>query len=71
MVERFRFVDPQTVVIEATIEDPGALTRPGKLYCTLRLAPGERIREYECIENNEDLLRFEQILKTDPLYQKK
>jgi hypothetical protein len=47
------------------------LTKPGKLYYTLRLAPGERIREYECIENNEDLLRFEQILKTDPLYQKK
>ena len=71
VIERFRFVDPQTVVIEATIEDPGALTRPGKLYYTLRLAPGERIREYECIENNEDLIRFEQILKTDPLYQKK
>ena len=71
VVERFRFVDPQTVVMEATIEDPGALTKPGKLYFTLRLAPGERIREYECIENNEDLIRFEQILKTDPLYQKK
>jgi hypothetical protein len=70
VVERFRFVDPQTVVLEATIEDPGALTKPAKLYYTLRLAPGERIREYECLENNEDLLRFEQILKTDPLYRK-
>jgi hypothetical protein len=71
VVERFRFVDPQTVVLEATVEDPGALTKPWKQYFTLRLAPGERIREYECIENNEDLIRFEQILKTDPRYQKK
>ena len=71
VVERYRFVDSQTVVMEATIEDPGALTKPWKEYFTLRLAPGERIREYECIENNEDLIRFEQILKTDPLYQKK
>jgi len=70
VVERYRFVDPQTVVLEATVEDPGALTKPWKQYFTLRLAPGERIREYECIENNEDLLRFEQILKADPLYRK-
>jgi hypothetical protein len=71
VVERYRFVDSETVVLEATIEDPGALTRPWKQYFTLRLAPGERIREYECIQNNEDLIRFEQILKTDPRYQKK
>ena len=71
VVERYRFVDSQTVVMEATVEDPGALTKPWKTYYTLRLAPGERIREYECVENNEDLLRYEQILKTDPRYQKK
>ena len=71
VVERYRFIDSATVVLEATIEDPGALTRPWKQYFTLRLAPGERIREYECIQNNEDLIRFEQILKTDPRYQKK
>jgi hypothetical protein len=71
VVERYRFIDPQTVVLEATVEDPGALTKPWKQYFTLRLAPGERIREYECIENNEDQLRFEQILKTDPHYEKK
>jgi hypothetical protein len=71
VVERYRFVDSETLVMEATIEDPGALTRPWKQYFTLRVAPGERIREYECIQNNEDLIRFEQILKTDPRYQKK
>jgi len=71
VVERYRFVDPHTVVMEATIEDPGALTKPSKTYFTLRLAPGERIREYECLENNEDLARFGQILKTDPRYEQK
>jgi hypothetical protein len=71
VVERYRFVDPQTVVLEATVDDPGALTKPWKQYFTLRLSPGERIREYECIENNEDQLRFEQILKSDPRYEKK
>ena len=30
---------------------------------TLRLRPGERIREYECIESNEDLQRFERLLE--------
>ena len=28
-----------------------------------RLRPGERIREYECIESNEDLQRFERLLQ--------
>lgn len=71
VIERYRFVDRQTVVMEATVEDTGALTKPWKQYFTLRLAPGERIREYECVQNNEDLLRYQQILKTDPRYQNK
>jgi hypothetical protein len=71
VVERYHFVDSQTVVMEATIDDPGALTKPWKEYFTLRIAPRERIREYECLENNEELNRFEEILKTDPIYQKK
>ena len=71
VVERYQFVDAETVMLEATIEDPGALTRPWKTYFTLRLKPGERIREYECGHNNEDLLRYQEILKNDPLYQKK
>ena len=33
---------------------------------TFRLRPGERIREYECIESNEDLVRFEQLLQEQP-----
>jgi hypothetical protein len=37
---------------------------------TFRLRPNERIREYECIEDNEDIARFEKLLKSDPLYHK-
>ena len=33
-------------------------------------APNERLREYECIENNEDLLRFEKLLEIDPALRK-
>ena len=47
------------------MEDPEVLTKPWKQYATLRLRPGERIREYECIENNEDIQRFEKLLQTD------
>ena len=35
-----------------------------------RLRPGERIREYECIENNEDLQRIERLLKDEGSFRK-
>jgi hypothetical protein len=34
----------------------------------LYLRPGERLREYECGENNEDVLRYEKLLKNERLY---
>jgi len=37
---------------------------------TLRLRSNERLRECECIENNEDLERFEKLLQTDPTLKK-
>ena len=54
-----------TIIYEATMEDPEVFTKPWKQYATLRLRPGERIREYECIENNEDIQRFEKLLETE------
>jgi hypothetical protein len=45
------------------MEDPEVFTKPWTLYETLRLRPNERIREYECIESNEDILRFEKLLE--------
>ena len=47
------------------IEDPEVLTKPWRMRDTLRLRPNERIREYECIESNEDLLRIEQLIEND------
>jgi NADPH-dependent glutamate synthase beta subunit-like oxidoreductase len=47
------------------MEDPEVFTKPWQIEDTLRLRPNERIREYECIENNNDnLLRFEKLLKS-------
>ena len=44
----------------ALIQDPDVRR------CVLR--PGERLREYECAENNEDTLRYEKLLKNEPLF---
>ena len=40
------------------MEDPAVFTKPWTIRETFRLRPDERIREYECIESNEDLVRF-------------
>ena len=49
------------------MEDPEVFTKPWKQQAILRLMPaGERIREYECIENNEDIQRWEKLLQVDP-----
>jgi hypothetical protein len=36
----------------------------------LSLRPGERLHEYECIENNEDVVRFEELLKNPALFRR-
>ena len=36
------------------MEDPEVFTKPWRIEETLRLRPNERLREYECIENNND-----------------
>jgi hypothetical protein len=65
VTERYTRDTHDTIIYEATMEDPEVLTKPWKQYATLRLRPGERIREYECIENNEDIQRFEKLLETE------
>jgi hypothetical protein len=50
------------------MEDPKAFTKPWVRHSALYLRPGERLREYECGENNEDILRYEKLLKNEPLY---
>ena len=66
VTERYTRDSYETIRYEATMEDPAVLTKPWTIRETFRLRPGERIREYECIESNEDLVRFEQLLQEQP-----
>jgi hypothetical protein len=53
-VERWRKTDPDTIEIQMTVYDPGALTKPwhvAKLYRRNKV-PDQRIRYWECLENN-------------------
>jgi hypothetical protein len=70
VTERYTRDSYDTIRYEATMEDPGVLTRPWTIRETFRLRPGERIREYECIESNEDLVRFQQLLEDAPTTEK-
>jgi hypothetical protein len=63
VTERYTRDSHDTIRYEVTMEDPAVLTKPWTLRETFRLRPDERIREYECIESNEDLVRFQQLLQ--------
>jgi hypothetical protein len=64
VTERYTRDTFETIRYEVTIEDPAVLTKPWHIQDTMRLRPNERLREYECIESNEDLTRFEELLQT-------
>ena len=70
VVERYTRDTHDTVIYDVTIEDPEVFTKPWQMQETFRLRPGERIREYECIENNEDLLRIEKLMKNESLFRR-
>jgi len=63
VTERYTRDSADTIVYEAVMEDPVVFTEPWRMREIFRLRPNERIREYECIESNEDLLRFERLLQ--------
>ena len=64
VVERFTRVDMDTIAFSASIEDPEVFTKPWTVYNTIMLRPGMRLREYVCSENNVDVGRFEELLKS-------
>jgi hypothetical protein len=68
VTERYTRDSFDTIRYEVTMEDPVVFTKPWHMYEIFRLRPNERIREYECIENNEDIVRFEKLLQQDPIY---
>jgi hypothetical protein len=53
---------------DVTMEDAEVFTKPWQTHEVFRLRPDERIREYECIENNEDLQRIEKLLQNESLF---
>ena len=67
VTERYTRDSFDTIRYEATMEDPAVFTKPWTIRETFRLRPGERIREYECIESNEDIARFERLLQQGEL----
>jgi hypothetical protein len=71
VVEKFTRVDENTIVYEDTVEDPVVLKGPWTRHGTIMLRPGTRIREYECVENNVDMQRYENMLKDPSLFIRK
>jgi hypothetical protein len=53
VTERLRRTGPETIQYEATLTDPVVFTKPWTIRSTFVLRPQERLREYECIENNQ------------------
>ena len=52
VVERYTRMNPDTLMYEATIEDPKVFTRPWKIRMPLRLQKGIQILEDECEEGD-------------------
>jgi hypothetical protein len=71
VVEKFTRVDLNTIVYEDTVEDPVVLTGPWTRHGTIMLRPTTRLREYECVENNVDMQRYENMLKDPSLFMRK
>jgi hypothetical protein len=56
IVERYTRTNPNTLVNQITIDDPGAYAKPFTLTFTATLAPpGTELMEYICNENNQDV----------------
>jgi hypothetical protein len=70
VIERYTRDTYDTIRYQATMDDPEVFTKPWHVEETLRLRPNERLREYECIENNEDLLRIEKLLQNEKAFRK-
>ncbi len=64
VTERYTRDSAETILYEVVIDDPVVFEKPWHMYDIFRLRPDERIREYECIENNEDIVRFEELLRS-------
>jgi hypothetical protein len=55
VIERFRRVDYGHLMVDITIDDPGAYTRPFTVTQEMHLRPGWEPLEFICNENNKDV----------------
>jgi hypothetical protein len=55
VIERFNRTDLGHLEYTATIDDPGAYTKPFTMHGHSTLQPGEELMEYICQENNKDV----------------
>ena len=53
-IERYTRTNQGTLVVQTTVDDLGAYTRPFTVTFNARLRPGEELMEY-CNENNQDV----------------
>ena len=70
VTERYTRDTYDTIRYEVTLVDPDVFTKPWHMQETFRLRPNERLREYECIENNEDLVRLEKLMQTESIFRR-
>ena len=68
LTERYTRIDRDQMNYEVTIEDPKVFTKPWTMRTTLMLRDGTRLREYSCTENNLDVQRYQEYLKTPSLF---
>jgi hypothetical protein len=52
ITERYRRPDLGHLLVDLTVDDPGAFTKAVERHMTWALAPGEEILEAICNENN-------------------
>ena len=66
VVERYSFLDPNTLNYEATIEDPKVFTRPWKISLPLyrRREKNARLLEFKCVEFVEELIYGDLVKRT-------
>jgi hypothetical protein len=58
VTERYTMTSPDHILYEATLEDPGAYTRPWKMSMPLyrRVEAGARLGQFKCVEFVEELM---------------
>jgi hypothetical protein len=71
VVEKFTRMDRNTIVYQSIVEDPEVLTKPWVRWGTIMLREGTRLQDYQCVENNADLTRYNEMLKDESVFRRK